>query len=354
VKKGDRAAASYRNSSFLVVPQNVRSSAVPRTLGQSISSYPTEARSFQYFQLRTLPSWTEFFSSELWSKKVLQLSHTEPAIKHGILALSTMHERYENTAPIFSTDIKDSAFVQYVLAVKHSNALLKAHQEGKAGLEVVLIACIIFTCYENLAGNYKAADMHLQNGLRILHQHKGKFQSLPNTLSHIVANTLYRFDLQAMTFSYNYVLSMVPAFPQISVIYRNNEEARDDLVGILRCMMWVVGVVEQNPQAIEHPSWIQTYEGMTEAFDQWMATFSKYQENISALEKADPRFHAGNTLLKMAALFVRAAVGSRAGLRSEMEWDAFNDTFKGIVDLAEMREIPAGNTFEILLTYVGL
>lgn len=238
MKKGDRAAASFRNSSFLVVPQTVSTSSIPKTLGLSIESDPTEARSFQYFQLRTLPSWTEFFKSDLWSQKVLQLSHSEPAIKHGVLALSTMHERYENTTPIFSTDIKDSAFVQYMLAVKHSNALLKARQEGKASLEVVLIACIIFTCYENLAGNYKAADMHLQNGLRILHQHKEEMKPLPNALSRIVANTLYRFDLQAMTFSYNYELTMVPEFPQISSTYRNNEEARDDLVGILRCMMW--------------------------------------------------------------------------------------------------------------------
>ena len=99
-------------------------------------------------------------------------------------------------------------------------------------------------------------------------------------------------------------------------------------------------MAEQNPQAIEHPSWIQTYQGMTQAFDQWMATFSKYQENISAIEKADDKFYAGITLLEMAALFVRAALGSGAGLRSEMEWDLFNDTFKGIVDLAETREIP--------------
>jgi hypothetical protein len=102
----------------------------------------------------------------------MQLSHTEPAIKHGILALSTMHERFENTIPIFSAKSNDFAFVQYMQAVKHSNDLLTAHAEGKADIEKVLIACIIFTCYENLAGNYRAANMHLRNGLRILSQHK--------------------------------------------------------------------------------------------------------------------------------------------------------------------------------------
>jgi hypothetical protein len=76
-----------------------------------------------------------------------------------------------------------------------------------------------------------------------------------------------------------------------------------------------------------------------------MATFDKYQEKISALEMVDNKFYAGNTLLKMAALFVPAAVGSGAGLKSEMEWDSFNDTFKGIVDLAETREISRKHCF---------
>jgi hypothetical protein len=67
-----------------------------------------------------------------------------------------------------------------------STSLSTASQHAKSAG----IACIIFTCYEYLAGNYKAADMHLQNGLRILHQHKGQFPSLPNTLSHIVVNTV--------------------------------------------------------------------------------------------------------------------------------------------------------------------
>lgn len=80
---------------------------------------------------------------------MLQLSHTEPAIKHGVLALSSLHERFEYTASGACDTTHDFAFVQYMSAVKRSNELLSAYQRGAVDLETVLMACIIFTCYES-------------------------------------------------------------------------------------------------------------------------------------------------------------------------------------------------------------
>ncbi|KAF2111685.1 hypothetical protein BDV96DRAFT_649663 [Lophiotrema nucula] len=336
------AAASYRNPSFLVVPQTPTQPTISRNPSRSLSPEAAENRSFFYFQHHTLPKWTEFFDSELWSQKILQLSHSEPAIKHGILALSTMHERFEDTTPIFSAKTNDFAFVQYMQAVKHSNDLLTAHQEGKADLEKVLIACIIFTCYENLAGNYRAANMHLRNGLRILNQHKRSLSPLiyhtPSQES--IANVLYRFDLQAMTFSdnaspYDYSLDNSPDCPLIPETYNRNADARNDLVGLLRCMMWISGIANINPQAPEHPTWLQIYTQLMGAFEAWEVTFDRYQHNIPPIEQGDPKIYAGNTLLKIYAIMARTIIAAGAGLRTEMAWDSFAKSFQTMVDLAE-------------------
>jgi hypothetical protein len=284
--------------------------------------------------------WTEFFDSELWSRTILQLSHTEPAIKHGILALSTMHERYESIAPIFTTDTRDFAFVQYMQAVKHSKELLNAHQMGTVSLEMVLIACIIFTCYENLAGNYYNASMHLRNGLRILKQHRSIAGTHSDVAQSAIANVLYRFDLQAMTFSdnasrYDYKPSLAPTCPPIQVIYKTNNDARDDLVNLLRCMMWLAGMAEQDPQAAEHPIWLNLHQEMMVAFGQWESTFAEYLANMPPHEQRDTKIYAGNTLLKISAMTFHIIMNSGAGLKSEMAWDPFIDSFKTIVDLAE-------------------
>ncbi|KAF2033696.1 hypothetical protein EK21DRAFT_58220 [Setomelanomma holmii] len=275
--------------------------------------------------------WTEFFDSEIWSRTMLQLSHSEPAIKHGILALSIMHERYESAAPVSMESGNDFAFKQYTQAVKHSKQLLAAHQEGRVSLEMVLIACIIFTCYENLAGNYHNANMHLRNGLRILEQNTNAAGQST------IAPVLYRFDLQAMTFSdnasmYNYELGMAPTCPIIADTYNSNQLARDDLVSLMRCLLWISGVVDRYPDAVQHPIWLATHQTMMAAFDLWEVRFAAYLRNA---DQRDPKIYAGNTLLKMSAIAIRIVMGAGAGLTSEIAYDVFLDNFKTIVDLAE-------------------
>ena len=337
-KRSYAAAASYRNSAFLVVPQRPEL-GISRSLGKALSPYSKENRSFEYFQTRTLPMWTEFFDSELWSRLVLQLSHDQPAIKHGILALSVMHERYESVAPVSMAVGNDFAFVQYMQAVKHSNDLLTAYQSGKASLEMVLIACIIFTCYENLAGNYEIASMHLRSGLRILDQ-QHRAGSLLDIGRGEIANSLYRFDLEAMTFSdtaspYDYVLDLAPVCPKVPDKYTKNDAARDDLVNILRSMMWLAGVADINPCAPEHSKWQQIQKSTSLAIKKWQSAFDDFKSHMPSRETADPKVYAGNTLLTMAALTIHIIIHSGAGTHSEMAWDPFLPSFTSMVDLAE-------------------
>ncbi|KAL1610256.1 hypothetical protein SLS60_001921 [Paraconiothyrium brasiliense] len=335
------AAASFRNSSFLVVPQKPTSPSIPKLPTRSLSPDAMENRSFLYFQTNTLPKWTEFFDSDLWSQKIMQLSHVEPAIKHGILALSTMHERFESTSPIFTSKSNDFAFVQYMQAVKHSNELLRAHSQGRVDVEKVLIACIIFTCYENLAGNYRAANMHLRNGLLILNQHKrGVAPEIRTASQESIGNVLYRFDLQAMTFSdntspYDYGFDNPPDCPQIPEMYTRNSDARSDLVGLMRCMMWVSGIANINLNATDNPIWLRLYTQVVTLFDPWERAFDLYQNNLPSHEQGDPKVYAGNTLLKMSFIMTRIIMAAGTGLRTEMAWDMFKGSFKTIVDLAE-------------------
>ena len=235
----------------------------------------------------------------------------------------------------------DFAFVQYMQAVRHSNDLLTAHQEGRVDIERVLIACIIFICYENLAGNYRAANMHLQNGLRIVNQQRRALAPDQLTDDHLsIGNILYRFDLQAMTFSdnaspYQFNLDSPPELPIIQGWYTKNDSARDDLVGIFRCMMWISGVANINLQAPEHPTWLRTYSQLMAAFTAWEKAFEDYLRNIPLIEQGDPKLYAGNTLLKMYAILARIIVAAGAGMRTELAWDPLIDSFKTIVDLAE-------------------
>ncbi|KAF2274122.1 uncharacterized protein EI97DRAFT_382041, partial [Westerdykella ornata] len=288
--------------------------------------------------------WTEFFDSDLWSQKILQLSHIEPAIKHGILALSTLHERFENSTPIFNAGNSDFAFLQYMQAVKHSNDLLTAHQAGRVDVEKILIACIIFTCYENLAGNYRAANMHLRNGLRILCQHRQDvlLHARGPPVNESIASVLFRFDLQAMTFSdnaspYDYSIDCPPECPIIPVAYTSVSQARNDLVGLLRCMMWIAGVANINPRATENPTWLHIYTQLMASMDAFELTFDHFQAFLPMSgAPIDAKTQAGCSLIKIYYLMARTIVAAGASpVRNELSWDPFVGQFKTIVDLAE-------------------
>jgi hypothetical protein len=63
-------------------------------LGQ-VSSNDGERRAFVFFRTRTLRRILGERDSEFWSTSFLQLGSAEPAVKHAIVALASLHESLE-------------------------------------------------------------------------------------------------------------------------------------------------------------------------------------------------------------------------------------------------------------------
>jgi hypothetical protein len=99
---------------------------------------------------------------------VLQLSHSEPAIRHALIALGAAHES-------FQAGVADS-FVNPSLALRQYNKAIglvnqKLSNPSRRDIEVTLVCCLLFVCIESIRGNYDIALVHLKNGIGIL---KGK------------------------------------------------------------------------------------------------------------------------------------------------------------------------------------
>lgn len=99
-------------------------------------------RSFAFFIQKTSLQLAGPFGSAFWERLVLQAAHYEPAIRHAITAIGSLHEQH-----IIGRDIESSfALRQYNLAIK---SLLDPPSPGhQRGLDVCLISCILFTCFE--------------------------------------------------------------------------------------------------------------------------------------------------------------------------------------------------------------
>ena len=118
-----------------------------------------ERRSFYFFRARTAPQLAGYFTSDFWDCLVPLSTHHQPAIKHAVIALGSLHERFENyDISMRGLDLDNSqggfALKQYNRAIGH---LIKSVTTGgQEALDTSLVACILFACLEVL--NHFIAD----------------------------------------------------------------------------------------------------------------------------------------------------------------------------------------------------
>ena len=101
-----------------------------------------------------------FFDSEIWEQLVLQATYQEPAIRHAVFALGSLHERFETgDVTVFSSNLDivqgGLALKQYTQAISH--VIARSSQKDSRSLDVCLVACVLFACFEVSGGERSAA-----------------------------------------------------------------------------------------------------------------------------------------------------------------------------------------------------
>lgn len=160
-----------------------------------------ECQVFDLYRFMTGSRHGLFFGLDFWTGRVLQVSHTDTAIRHAVLALGALQREPELAHQLALGNPDGFAFQSYQKAITHTSRLLS--KSGKENFEKGLMACILFICYESLQGHYTKAHMHLQNGLRIIDEVSreppradGTYrQEVPDDILHVFA----RLDLQALS-----------------------------------------------------------------------------------------------------------------------------------------------------------
>ncbi|RAK95524.1 Zn(II)2Cys6 transcription factor domain-containing protein [Aspergillus ibericus CBS 121593] len=122
-----------------------------------------EHRSFQFFLERTVPQLAGDFECAFWGRLLLQSVHHEPVIRHATVALGSLHERFESDAAPFRSVHGSFALRQYLRAMR----CLMATPPSQP-MDVCLISCILFGCFEAMRDHYGPAITHITSGLKIL------------------------------------------------------------------------------------------------------------------------------------------------------------------------------------------
>ncbi|TGO26611.1 hypothetical protein BPAE_0056g00320 [Botrytis paeoniae] len=132
-----------------------------------------ERRSFNFFITKTAPELAGNFDSRFWTSLILQRCHSDPPIRHAVIALGAFNESFKfgDIKLLEAGAIADSkqrfALLQNIKAIRYLTGHL-SHGSHRQSTEVILISCLLFICFEAMQGNYQAAFAHLNSGLEIL------------------------------------------------------------------------------------------------------------------------------------------------------------------------------------------
>lgn len=186
----------------------------------SLAAFPNvkalELRGFEFFQMRTAQEMCPVFDFGFWSLLVLQLSQSEPAILHAVIALGTLHETEECLGmPISKDRLKYND--KHIFAVSQYNISIKLlTEQAKAGgnpaharriKASVLTTCLIFTHIDLLRGLYEPAVVHIRSALKILEESS---DILSPDVDRIMRTAFRRLDLQSSHFDQAAPFSELP------------------------------------------------------------------------------------------------------------------------------------------------
>jgi hypothetical protein len=108
---------------------------------------------------------------DFWSGLVIRLAITEPAVRHALLALSSVHEKVIAIGDKPETRIPNTtfAFGEYSKAI---SAISKWNPPPNSSepATIPLLVCVLFICIEFLMDYEAAAQVHISQGRKILSQ----------------------------------------------------------------------------------------------------------------------------------------------------------------------------------------
>jgi len=142
---------------------------------KTLSTLPGSSEHVHYLEFYhycASPTLSNQFDSEFWSRICLQMAHSEPAVRHALIALGCLNKHQtgslKNARQGFANEKQQKTlFLHYNKSIRH---LVHRMAESSYSAEIGLVSCVLFMCIEFLRADSHAAFVHLRNGLKIIAQ----------------------------------------------------------------------------------------------------------------------------------------------------------------------------------------
>ncbi|KAF2132926.1 hypothetical protein P153DRAFT_382549 [Dothidotthia symphoricarpi CBS 119687] len=147
-------------------------SSTPKNAIPVLSGFGDNVRSLEFYYHCVGPMLSGRFDTKFWSRIVLQMAHSEPAVRSALIALGYLNEHETGSLEYArrSADSKDgyerkTFWLHYNKAIRY---LVHRMVQPSYTPEVGLVTCILFVCIEYLQADSHTAFAHVRNGLKIV------------------------------------------------------------------------------------------------------------------------------------------------------------------------------------------
>jgi hypothetical protein len=129
---------------------------------------------FNLFLRNTSRQCAGYFNDEFWQLLMPQASEIQPAVRHAVIGIGSLHWRFESRTNSHNADVSlDRSFhlrqCSKAIACLQHDLLAKA-QPDIAHMENVLITCVALTVLALFQTNVHAAQSHMDSGFKLLKQ----------------------------------------------------------------------------------------------------------------------------------------------------------------------------------------
>jgi hypothetical protein len=342
-----------------------------------------ESTCFDYFRQRTSLKLPGVFDSTFWETIILQVSSSEPAVFHAVVALAStqrgqeLHECLRKSGESSRDSKSDEVANQWDrFALQEYNkaiADLQVHFVARShrSLQVALTTCIIFVCIELLRGSYTAANTHIDNGIKLLrnlqrqsgnrHREAGVFspkntvrrQLSPQSLDDDLLEAFARMNIQSILFGYPsrylHVVAEHPHTGQHFLIpdkFDSLGEARQYLEVLLNAILRLIETSRsENYTSLDIPFLVDERKTLQASLGSWLES---YETSVPTLmPRLDARTAMGLPLLRIYHIMTSIMLSTCPEPNvpwSEMVYDshthAFNNLLTRARKLANLQDLP--------------
>lgn len=199
-RSSTRSKSPTNEQSLTSMPQTPAS--VCQNLSWETLLQPVERRALHHFHHRSALEFSDALSIDFWRCYIPSLSLTSPAIRHAIIAASSLHEEFISSG--CSLQNSSFALLQYNKAISAVNTRLVLEQSSPTSvLGETLTACALFVCIEVLLDDYGRALTHLQGGLKLISQLSSEAQRPLSQQPYFseILELFTRYDSQALNYA---------------------------------------------------------------------------------------------------------------------------------------------------------